>query len=143
VAHEQREQDRPAGTVLRLERKRLCASVYTGHSLRKPLAVVVRQEPVDQDTGVVPEKCPNCGKKGTFLRDEESGEMVCSNCGFVLREKEEETGPSFSSSEGGAQQISSGPPTSIAQPDMVWIPSSAGREGTRRGARLPLELGPR
>ena len=96
-----------------------------------------RQEPVDQDTGVVPEKCPNCGKKGTFLRDEESGEMVCSNCGFVLREKEEETGPSFSSSEGGAQQISSGPPTSIAQPDM-GLDTVIGRTGRdASGSALP------
>ena len=51
------------------------------------------------------------------MRDEESGELVCGNCGFVLREKEEEMGPAFSSSEGGPQ-ITSGPPTSIAEPDM-------------------------
>ena len=50
-----------------------------------------RQEPVDKGTEEIPEKCPNCGKKGTFVRDEESGELVCGNCGFVLREKEEET----------------------------------------------------
>src|SRR5208282_3111062 len=77
----------------------------------------------------IPDKCPNCGKKGTFVRDEESGEMVCSNCGFVLREKEEETGPSFSSSEAGTPQISSGPPTSIAQPDL-GLTTVIGREGT-------------
>jgi len=63
------------------------------------------------------------------VRDEESGEMVCSNCGFVLREKEEETGPSFSSSEAGASEMASGPPTSIAQPDM-GLATVIGREGT-------------
>src|SRR5438445_4543658 len=62
------------------------------------------------------------------MRDEESGEMVCSNCGFVLREKEEETGPSFSSSEGGDPQIASGPPTSIAEPDM-GLETVIGRTG--------------
>ncbi len=72
----------------------------------------------DGDTGEIPDKCPNCGKKGTFVRDEESGEMICSNCGYILSEREEETGPTFSSSEGGAAQIASGPPISIAQPDM-------------------------
>jgi transcription initiation factor TFIIB len=87
-----------------------------------------RQEPADKDGEEIPDKCPNCGKKGTFVRDEESGEMVCSNCGFVLREREEETGPSFSSSEGGSPQIASGPPTSIAQPDM-GLETVMGREG--------------
>jgi transcription initiation factor TFIIB len=88
-----------------------------------------RQEPGDKDAEEIPDKCPNCGKKGTFVRDEESGEMVCSNCGFVLREKEEETGPSFSSSEEGTSHITSGPPTSIAQPDM-GLTTVIGREGT-------------
>jgi transcription initiation factor TFIIIB Brf1 subunit/transcription initiation factor TFIIB len=59
------------------------------------------QEQSDKDTEEVPNKCPNCGKRGTFVKDEETGEMVCGNCGFVLREKEEETGPEFSSSEAG------------------------------------------
>jgi transcription initiation factor TFIIB len=90
----------------------------------------------DGDAGEIPDKCPNCGKKGTFVRDEESGEMVCSNCGFILSEKEEETGPSFSSSEGGAPQITSGPPTSIAQPDM-GLETVIGRTGTdARGSKL-------
>ena len=75
----------------------------------------------------IPDKCPNCGKKGTFVRDEESGEMVCSNCGFILSEKEEETGPSFSS-ESGSPHITSGPPTSLAQPDM-GLDTVIGREG--------------
>ncbi len=95
------------------------------------------QEPTDKDRREIPDSCPNCGKKGTFVRDEESGEMVCSNCGFVLREKEEETGPAFSSSEGGAPQISSGPPTSIAQPDM-GLETVIGRTGRdASGSALP------
>lgn len=64
----------------------------------------------------VPTKCPNCGK-GPFVRDEESGELVCANCGYVLREREEEVGPSFSGERGQAL-TGSGPPTSIARPDM-------------------------
>jgi transcription initiation factor TFIIB len=87
-----------------------------------------RQEPDDKDSEGIPDKCPNCGKKGTFVRDEESGEMVCGNCGFVLSEKEEETGPAFSSSEDGNPQIASGPPTSIAQPDM-GLETVIGRTG--------------
>jgi len=88
----------------------------------------------EKETDGIPEECPNCGKRGTFVRDEESGEMVCSNCGFVLREKEEETGPTFSSSEAGAPQVASGPPTSIAQPDM-GLTTVIGREGTDASGR--------
>ena len=93
-----------------------------------------RQGPADKDAEEIPDKCPNCGKKGTFVRDEESGEMVCSNCGFVLREKEEETGPTFSSTETGSPQITSGPPTSIAQPDM-GLETVIGREGRDASGR--------
>jgi len=75
--------------------------------------------PPDGDSSAaegIPTKCPNCGK-GPFVRDEESGELVCSNCGYVLREREEEEGPSFSTEEGRAE-VASGPPVSIARPDM-------------------------
>lgn len=92
------------------------------------------QGPDDESTEGIPDKCPNCGKKGTFVRDEESGEMVCSNCGFVLREKEDETGPAFSASEAGSPQTASGPPTSIAQPDM-GLATVIGREGTDASGR--------
>jgi len=64
----------------------------------------------------IPAKCPNCGK-GPFVRDEESGELVCSNCGYVLREREEDEGPTFSTEE-GRSEVASGPPVSIARPDM-------------------------
>lgn len=95
------------------------------------------QGPNYEDTEGVPDKCPNCGKKGTFVRDEESGEMVCSNCGFVLREREEETGPKFSSSEAGNRLVMSGPPSSIAEPDM-GLTTVIGREGSdASGKGLP------
>jgi len=67
--------------------------------------------------GEIPSKCPNCGKAGTFVRDEESGELVCSNCGFVLLEREEEEGPTFET-EQGVPRATSGPPSSMASPDM-------------------------
>jgi ribosomal protein S27E len=31
-------------------------------------------------------KCPNCGKR-TLVEDSTSGELSCSNCGFVVNEK--------------------------------------------------------
>jgi len=66
--------------------------------------------------------------------------MVCSNCGFVLMEKEEETGPAFSSSEGDVPQVVSGPPTSIAQPDM-GLETVIGRTGRdASGSALPSRM---
>ncbi len=62
----------------------------------------------------IPTKCPNCGK-GPFIRDPDSGELVCSNCGYVLLEKEEEEAPEFvSDGEGGSRP--SGARTSISRP---------------------------
>jgi transcription initiation factor TFIIB len=64
-------------------------------------------------------RCPNCGKVA-FVIDPSSGELVCSNCGYVLKEKIEEVGPEFRafSKEEEEQTARTGPPTSIAIPDM-------------------------
>jgi transcription initiation factor TFIIB len=78
----------------------------------------------------IPEVCPNCGKKNTFVLD--SGELVCSNCGYVLREKLEETGPewrTFSSSPGEESPARAGSPTNLAIPDM-GLSSVIGSENT-------------
>ena len=40
------------------------------------------------------EKCPRCGK-GKMVTDNESGEMFCSKCGFVMSEKLQESGPEW------------------------------------------------
>jgi len=61
--------------------------------------------------GEAPTKCPNCGK-GPFIRDEESGELVCANCGYVLLERESNEERAFSNEKGA------GPATSVARPDM-------------------------
>ncbi len=63
-------------------------------------------------------RCPRCGK-ASLVRDEESGELICSNCGFVLREKIEEEGPEWRNSrEDGKDKSRTGMPTSIASHDM-------------------------
>jgi transcription initiation factor TFIIB len=67
----------------------------------------------------IPDQCPNCGKKNTFVLD--SGELVCSNCGFVLREKIEETTPewrTFATSPGDESPARAGSPTDLAKHDM-------------------------
>ena len=62
--------------------------------------------------------CPSCTKTKMVL-DENSGELFCSFCGFVITEKITEGGPewrSFSSHEGDRSRVGSG--TSITMHDM-------------------------
>jgi len=64
-------------------------------------------------------RCPRCGK-GPLVEDAEGGELVCSNCGFVIKERIEEEGPEWRnfSTEEGQDKSRTGMPTSIASHDM-------------------------
>jgi transcription initiation factor TFIIB len=65
------------------------------------------------------DKCPRCGKR-SMAQDSESGEVYCTNCGFVVKEKMEETGPewrSFSDDEKG-DRARTGAPLTITAHDM-------------------------
>ena len=42
------------------------------------------------------DSCPRC-VKGKMVTDNESGEMFCSKCGFVMSEKLQESGPEWRS----------------------------------------------
>ena len=64
------------------------------------------------------EKCQRCGK-GKMVTDNESGEMFCSKCGFVMSEKLQESGPewrSFTQDEHG-DRARAGAPTSLTMHD--------------------------
>jgi len=81
------------------------------------------------------DKCPRCGR-GQMILDSESGELVCSNCGFVLKEKIEDTGPEWRSSsrDEGKDESRAGLPTSIASHDMglSTVIGSANRDSSGR-----------
>ena len=65
------------------------------------------------------EMCPRCAQ-GTLVTDNESGEMFCSKCGFVITEKLQESGPewrSFSQDQHG-DRARAGAPTSLTMHDM-------------------------
>ena len=65
------------------------------------------------------DKCQRCGK-GSMLTDDNTGEMFCSKCGFVLSEKLQESGPewrSFTQDEYD-DRARAGTPTSLAMHDM-------------------------
>ncbi len=65
------------------------------------------------------DKCPRCGK-GPMIVDTNGGELFCSNCGFVVKEKIEEVGPEWRafSKEEKDDRSRGGIPTSIAMHDM-------------------------
>ena len=65
------------------------------------------------------ESCARCGQ-GKLVTDNESGEMCCSKCGFVITEKLQESGPewrSFTQDEHG-DRARAGAPTSLTMHDM-------------------------
>jgi len=65
------------------------------------------------------DRCPKCGKR-LIVTDGTGGELCCSNCGMVLKEKIIETGPEWRrfSEDGKDDRSRTGIPTSIAQHDM-------------------------
>jgi len=62
------------------------------------------------------------------VRDEESGELVCANCGYVLLERQDYEGRALSN------KVAPGPTTSIARPDM-GLSTMIGRADTDAGGR--------
>jgi len=65
------------------------------------------------------DKCQRCGK-GSMLTDNNTGEMFCSKCGFVVSDRTEREGPewrSFSKDE-QRDRARAGTPTSLAMHDM-------------------------
>ncbi len=75
---------------------------------------LLRRRPRDQLT------CPRCGKN-TLVLDLNTGEQVCTNCGYVSKDIIEEEGPewrNFSKEQGAADRSRVGSPTSLAMHDM-------------------------
>ncbi len=67
----------------------------------------------------VSDKCPQCGKR-TLVEDANTGELSCSNCGFVVSERSIDQGPEWRSfgDEKGENRARTGAPTSITYRDM-------------------------
>jgi len=63
-------------------------------------------------------RCPSCGKK-TILTDENSGELFCGSCGFVISDKLEDTGAEWRSfSQDETNRARTGAGTSLTMHDM-------------------------
>ena len=84
-----------------------------------------------------PDRCPRCGR-ASMRNDSSRGEVYCSKCGFVVREKTVETGPewrSFSNEEKD-ERSRTGLPTSIAMHDMGLATTIGGENRDAAGKSL-------
>jgi transcription initiation factor TFIIB len=72
-------------------------------------------------------KCPRCGQK-TIVEDPNTGELHCSNCGFVIRERGVDSGPEWRAfDEEGKQRERAGAPVSVTYYDM-GLSTTIGKE---------------
>jgi len=86
-------------------------------------------------------KCPNCGKR-TLVEDSTSGELSCSNCGFVVSEKSVDQGPEWRSfSEDSADRIRTGAPITITRKDMglSTVIGSSNSDASGRSLAAPMK----
>src|SRR2546426_3619951 len=65
------------------------------------------------------DRCPKCGRR-LMVIDSSRGELFCSNCGFVMKEKIVEAGPEFRAffKEEKDKRSKSGSPPPITKHDM-------------------------
>lgn len=67
----------------------------------------------------VSDRCPQCGKR-TLAEDAHTGELSCTNCGYVVVERSVDEGPEWRAfnDEKGESRQRAGAPTSITYKDM-------------------------
>ena len=83
------------------------------------------------------DRCPRCGRD-SMMTDSSRGEVYCSKCGFVVKEKTVETGPewrSFSSDE-KEDRSRAGLPSSVAIHDMGLATTIGGENKDASGKSL-------
>jgi len=90
----------------------------------------------------VSDRCPQCGKR-TLVEDVNTGELSCSNCGFVVTEKSVDQGPEWRSfsDEKGEDRARAGAPTSITYRDMglSTMIGSSNRDASGRSFDSPMK----
>lgn len=89
----------------------------------------------------VSDRCPNCGKR-SLVEDLSSGELSCSNCGFVVSEKSIDHGPEWRtfSDEKSTNKVRTGSPTSITYRDMglSTVVGRSNRDASGRAFSSPM-----
>ena len=89
----------------------------------------------------VSDRCPQCGKR-TLVEDVNTGELSCSNCGYVVTERAIDQGPEWRnfSDEKGEDRARAGSPTSITYRDMglSTMIGSTNRDASGRAFDSPM-----
>lgn len=87
------------------------------------------------------DRCPRCGK-GPMVVDTSSGELFCSNCGYVIIDKIEEEGPEWRafSKEEKDDRIRTGVPSSLAMHDMGLATVIGVEDRDASGRSLPASM---
>ena len=88
----------------------------------------------------VSDRCPQCGKR-TLVEDSGTGELSCSNCGFVVAEKSIDTGPEWRSfGDDSVDRSRAGSPTSITRRDMglSTVVGRSNRDASGRAFASPM-----
>ncbi len=79
--------------------------------------------------------CSVCNKNNVTVSDPESGELICGNCGTVLLENVEESGPEWRRFGEGKDRSRTGMPISLSRHDMglATIIGKTNRDASGRG----------
>ena len=87
------------------------------------------------------DRCPRCGK-GPMIMDTAGGELFCSNCGYVVKEKIEELGPEWRafSKEERESRSRAGMPSSLAMHDMGLATMIGVEDRDASGKALPASM---
>ena len=87
------------------------------------------------------DRCPRCGK-GPMVMDTAGGELFCSNCGYVVKEKIEELGPEWRafSKEEKENRSRAGVPSSLAMHDMGLATMIGVEDRDASGKALPASM---
>jgi transcription initiation factor TFIIB len=90
----------------------------------------------------VSDRCPQCGKR-MLVQDSITGELSCSNCGFVVSERAVDQGPEWRSfsEEKGENRQRTGAPTSITYRDMglSTMIGKSNRDASGRSVSSPMQ----
>nr|AIF15966.1 transcription factor TFIIB cyclin-related protein (TFIIB, GTF2B, SUA7, tfb) [uncultured marine thaumarchaeote KM3_72_A09] len=87
------------------------------------------------------QRCPRCGK-GPMVVDTAGGELLCSSCGYVIKDKIEEVGPEWRafSKEEKDDRSRTGIPSSLAMHDMGLATVIGIEDRDASGKSLPSSI---